>query len=374
MRVLHKGDGRAMRLVRGGLQRGANGKEIWLYPFYIDEEPVSLEQMMGFLRQSREGDIHCHLDEAFTGVAAVNLATAEAYCQRVNKSLPNRSEWHAAHWQLGHGNTPVHWKEWDDARRGAMERIRRAIEGKRLDSYPALPQRSRQAMEEDWRASVRQHYTYDWFLKNPERLNRFQEKVLSAFTGVNEGFDDEMALRLAQGLVGFLSWDLSEKIRVIDAASGLSFPQLQAMLTILDEERERFLALSAKSSRDLYPLATKCEDAMIHWFYDELDHHGTPIGATPQFWSAMRQGSREDGTRQVLLGNPFSDAGWVTGKWPKMDEKSRYATGLWCVFPLFTRDDMAQVEPAPGTDYFHPSRESYDPIHTLPDELREDEA
>jgi len=40
-----------MRLIKSGIKSDSCGKEIWLYPFYLDEKPVSVQEMHIFIKE-----------------------------------------------------------------------------------------------------------------------------------------------------------------------------------------------------------------------------------------------------------------------------------------------------------------------------------
>ncbi|MEK6262811.1 MAG: hypothetical protein AABP62_29790, partial [Planctomycetota bacterium] len=139
-RMRCKADGKVMRLVEGGLQPGPDGRELWLYPFYVDEEPVSAAELV---RMSGERGLDDARDQAASGPAVTaDLTTARRYADWARKSLPIVHEWYAATWQLAGVHQPERWEDWETARERMFLRIEKAILRQQDDIHPRLPLQS----------------------------------------------------------------------------------------------------------------------------------------------------------------------------------------------------------------------------------------
>ena len=130
-------DGKRMSLVHGGLQMGPSGKEIWLYPFYIDEEPVTFAEFETLSK--RNGQRFEVLSSGNGYVLFPELSHARIYAKWTNKQIPQIREWHAATWQLAAGNSPEVWPDWVTARDRMIHRIKNAIDGKIENPHEKLP-------------------------------------------------------------------------------------------------------------------------------------------------------------------------------------------------------------------------------------------
>jgi hypothetical protein len=96
-------DGKTMRLVKGGLQSDANGNEIWIYPFYIDEFPVTTDE----LKQYKQDVL---IKDPQNSFLLTTQTIAEEYAKWSQKELPNKTEWYIATTQLSYKKKPEIWK------------------------------------------------------------------------------------------------------------------------------------------------------------------------------------------------------------------------------------------------------------------------
>jgi hypothetical protein len=353
-----------------GFQWGPFGKEVWLYPFYIDEEPVGVAD---FARLATNNGHQCLIDGEGDGFAAiVEPKWAAKYAEWADKQLPNMHEWYAATWQLGAGNSPEQWHDWSTAREGLRLRLAAAIRAKIAPHANCLATQEPPMSDAEKRARIEYHWSASWINDSPTLARRFHEQVINRFERLDVTCSDEQKLAWAHGLATSTSLPVEEKCRIILSLPRLSEEQVTGLIGIFEEEKEKFLALEASNYDELLITAGKSQIAFLKVLFApmdnieaEMDDDGrlTDEGAgvfkesleNPTApWIRSLSSDEFDGMWSgmtgvtsgfaALRGNPFEDKEWA--KFPLTPaERCSWNVGIRCVIPLFTRQDFDLVEP-----------------------------
>lgn len=242
-RVVCKKDGKTMRLVRAGLQTGPHGGETWMYPFYIDEAPVSTTELSTFLAEP-VGD-HQGSEER-QAAAVLSFATAAAYSRWAGKALPNAFEWYAAKWQLAAGHAPETWRDWPTARLRMLTRIEHSIQGHSWTEQPILTGQRRPISDgspgRPSAAELEELASGRWLRANPQTWQALSRKVPELAAMEEE--PSPAFLRLAGNEV-FSSRSLEERLAAIRRLAMSSPEEMAAACAALDgEDGERGRALT----------------------------------------------------------------------------------------------------------------------------------
>lgn len=271
-RVRSRRDGRCLRLVKGGLQGSPNNKEIWLYPFYVDETLLEVEDYRRFCRETGRTE-----PLSAGGSQFLSLSEAEAYANWAGRRIPTAPEWWAAKCQLGLGHTSEQWLDWDTAKENMFRRVEAAVNGKPL--APILAPISAPRSEEDlneYRLAY-DYYTTGLWLKANEAISRqFEELIVNRIRSNAVGFSGEPLLQFAVGLVASISLSIAEKLRLFSSIPSLSLFQLDELTRIFLEERKKFSELDEKHFPQLVVL-TKPSIAAFLFVVLRLD------GAIPNY-------------------------------------------------------------------------------------------
>lgn len=295
-RVRSKRDGRRMRLVRGGLQMGPHGRECWLYPFYVDEEPVGVESFQGYLGdqgiagQSLTGEGENAQPGQTQGpwAAGMTPATARDYARWAGKQLPNPYEWFATQWQVAAGHSPEVWEDWQTTSERMLERIRVAIHGEVWDRQPLLPGQSR-ALPTDvppsWlRQEIDDILGGSWLLEDPAlaaSLHRLSKRLAAAETtdekttpeasgGLTEpGLSKPEAERLIRRLAA-MPLPLDDKLKIL-CKTDLTSEEARKLREALVQDLQNL------DGRDAYHRVTSAQNVFLRWLTGRrpgLDHEG----------------------------------------------------------------------------------------------------
>ncbi len=376
-RVISKCDGRRMRLVRGGLQSCLDGKEAWLYPFYVDEETVTVSDFRQFLEESKTVCEIGGQDDAPVAVADPNVAVG--FARWAGKTLPNVHEWYAAKWQLAFQNEPEIWERWDQALEELLKRIETAIDGKPLNPHEALPA-AKSDIESHQRDALRYYWDRKWIEESPLLSEAIRAFIVRPLLDHEASFDEPLANRFAYGLAASISLTWDEKDRIVSAIPKLSQFQVEELVRILEEERKKFLELDEAHFNQLLKLGWAHKTEFTTLLLNSRNRTREPIEAEDVFtsppkspdepplsskadqpqspiafsagkdelvgvWSCTKQGPHED-LELVLVGDPFKKEEWRDGGMMYRHNFIRNTDiGIRCVLPIFTRDDLGLVDP-----------------------------
>ncbi len=234
-RVRDTRDGRLMRLVSGGLQRTADGRVQWLYPFYIDEEPLDLA---GWRRSGQTRALAVIGDGP--DLCGLSHAAAASWAQKVGKRLPTRGEWYAATRQLGHDLSPAQWPDAITAKRRYLDCVEAAVR----DCAAPLVEHADGSLHADLRAACERHWSGRWIDENPRLAQAVQSELVEGLAPVAASLED--AQRLVRSLCVSISIDQKSKIvELLRRSPETVWPQMVALQEILNEERVKFAAMDA---------------------------------------------------------------------------------------------------------------------------------
>ncbi|MCP4660240.1 MAG: hypothetical protein GY856_32980 [bacterium] len=271
-----KRDGRTMRLVRGGLQVGPYGGEVWLHAFYCDEEPVTAEDFESFLKA--EGTSGLRLTSAADRgpwAAGMDPATARSYAAWAGKRLPNLYEWFATKWQLAAGNSPEIWSDWQTASDRMLARIEVAIHGQVWEEHPLLPGQTRTLPSDvppTWlRKEIAHAMSGDWLLRDPELHEPFQELVRNLLPADSVGGASspdcpgtlyrEQAETLIKRLAAAPSLSLEDKKKIL-ANRDLSVDEVQELLEALEQDAQNL------EGKEAYHRIAAARGSFAEWLTD----------------------------------------------------------------------------------------------------------
>ncbi|MGE0710036.1 MAG: NB-ARC domain-containing protein [Planctomycetota bacterium] len=318
----HLEDGRPMRLVRGGLQAAPRGRELWLYPFYVDAAAASLL------------DLGLAEGAGAERPALVSREIAVEFARARGKRLPTWHEWHTATWQLAAGHAPESWETWEAATAGLLRRIEGAANGQLVQAHPPLAgAEGGPRHEENLRQLFRALMATEWV---------GAELLRSLGTAV--GVDREDFLRAVLGAPTILA---HEKVDLLLAARERAPAELDSIVAALAQERSRFAEIeltTADVDELTRGLAESCSDLLASLDVP-LPCARAADGPVMGSWAAPTTGSRNEAPPRVLHGDPVGDADW-RGELAWVP--SFWLAGVRCVFPIFTRQDAERLVPLPA--------------------------
>ncbi|MCP4702731.1 MAG: formylglycine-generating enzyme family protein, partial [Gammaproteobacteria bacterium] len=209
--------------------QAANPKatEIYLYPYYIDREPVSNAEYQAFC-SAAEHSCPTHWPDgkipdktADLPVVNISLEDAKAYAQWAGKEIPTAPEWEKA--CRGEQGILYPWgNEWDESRVKAKDgAIRKQFDAEYLELNAAMPEHGGLV-----------HFKTPCFTLPPHQLELDEAEFLSY-------------------LQGSISLTADEKHRIVAALPRLTQAQIDELLRILREEKEKFLALDKQHEPQL---------------------------------------------------------------------------------------------------------------------------
>ena len=470
-RVRCRADGKTMVLVEGGLQPGPTGGEFWLYPFYMDETPVTGQEYLHLCPHGKKTQVLGNRDHALCGMTH---SMAETYAKKSGKQLPNAFEWYATRWQHAYGQVPPRWDDWDTASTEALARIETVIKGglwgsmpllpghfrslptflpenwlvkqikileqgtwvreipgfldllaplqtnlTTITGYPCRPERAAclalrielskqipkdekqellfgclpqdlpaepwvqllEALEQEFQgadtnpqrlysnycSSLNQfleRLNYDnqsigthwlnylveatWLKENSLLQARFQERAVAPIGENQVGFSQEDSKNLAQKLVVSPSLTGIEKKRIVAASPQLSHYQLKELKKICAVEQEKFRALESKHLTKVINLYYKAIHEVVKWLYhpEATILKTVPPEMIKTWWSDISDQGKKGTT--FLHGDPLNDATWFNGVQVHSSDTINLVTGLRCVLPIHTKEQLDLVEEIKG--------------------------
>lgn len=338
-RVISRRDRRRMRLVQSGRQTDPDGREMWMYPFYVDEAPVTGSEYVTYLEASdRRGALRGPLD----GAASVPPADAAAYATWAGKRLPSSFEGYAGRWQIGAGHAPERWTSWETALDRHIERIARAIEGDVASPYQTLPERAVDKIStspEQLRERIERHWAGGFWQEVQGGASSFERRILVPLAGNTVGFPASDARELATLLACSISLTIEEKERMISSVPKLRAAQLEELLRIFREEREKFLDLDLKHANQLAKLSERYEAELLPWLLDCIVVPTVDAAALDGIWTDATLSL--DGEPRFLPGDLLRDATWPGVAAPTEGK----AIGIQCILPILVASDLEAVEP-----------------------------
>lgn len=310
--------------------------EIYLYPYYIDREPVSNAEYQSFCAATKH-PYPSHWPEgkypdnaADLPVVNISMEDAKAYALWAGKEIPTAPEWEkACRGELG---VVYPWgNEWDvnqvKAKDGA---IRKQFEAEYLEMNATMPEHGGMS-----------HFKTPRFTLPPHQHEFDEAKFLSY-------------------LQGSISLSVDEKRRIVESLPKLSQYQVDELLKIFSEEKTKFLALDKIHESQLNALRREHYNALMQPELAELylnslheptqnesaygvrDLTGSIYHLTvteSDEWFAIKGGS-------WFSENPQEACQAWAVEWIKARDK-RMDTGFRCVKPIFGREDLPDGKLAP---------------------------
>ena len=309
--------------------------EIYLYPYYIDYEPVSNAEYQAFCvatqhpRPAHWPNGMCPDKATNLPVVNISLEDAKAYARWADKEIPTASEWEKA--CRGERGTVYPWgNEWNaNLVKGRDGAVRKQIEAEYMDLNATIP---------DHGGMVR-------FRTSRLTLPPHQFK-----------FDEAEFLSYLQGSI---SLDTEEKHRVLDALPQLTQDKVDELLKTFREEKAKFQNLE-EHKPEIERLRRKNYFALMQPELNELyvntllepAQNESIYGVHDLTGSISHLTVTESGERFAIKGGSWFSENpqeacqpWAT-EWIKAGDK-RMDTGFRCVKPIFSREDIPDGNQAP---------------------------
>lgn len=366
-RVISIKDGRRMRLVRAGFHAMESGEEAWLYPFYIDEEPVSLAEFEAFLKAEGRPSLS---RPASGTVLTIDRAGALAYAAWAQKRLPIAVEHYAATWQLAAGKKPEVWTSYSDALQRTVERIERALTGdtksklspldgpqKRsarspepppapsLEAPPKAPNAQAAAEGPKSKSALRvffDHHMAGGPWREGSVRDAYAEAIEKPLVNHRADFPLEKAEELAYRLASSISLSIEEKQRIVSSLPKLRLSQKEELLRVFQEEERKFADLNEAHEKQLVKLALQYEADLLAWIApDTVMFQGVEKEQLAGIWEDASRFPEED-KNACLGGDCFSDPVYYG---PRAAEAID-PVGVRCVLLIFSAEDLKLVRPA----------------------------
>lgn len=343
-RVLHATTNRTMRLVLPGMEFGSSGKEeVCLWPFYIDEEPLMISDLVRW--SDEKGFVVSNKNESngsyLLGESTVGLTQ---YLLETNTFLPTEMEIFAAWLQDPGERQPERWLDHHQANLEELNRIENNLRTGALreriwseyipfaasNQFSALGERNSEKVMKpgvtekgvDIATSYEHIYTGSWFKYSPIMEARYREMCLEKFLK-SEVMDEKKADEFGCLLGCSISLSLSEKKKIIDAIETLTRETIDGLLRIFREEYEKFIGLDNMHGAQLLALAEKHQQDWI-----------TILGIY-EFSSI----SEDQIDSWHLLETDSKRYGWRSG-----DNAPTSDACVRCVRPIFTRADLVGLQ------------------------------
>ncbi|MCP4697278.1 MAG: SUMF1/EgtB/PvdO family nonheme iron enzyme [Gammaproteobacteria bacterium] len=252
--------------------QAANPKatEIYLYPYYIDREPVSNAEYQAFCTDTEHSCPAHWLDNKIPDKAAdlpvvnISLEDAKAYAQWAGKEIPTAPEWEKA--CRGEQGILYPWgNEWDESRVKAKDgAIRKQFEAEYLELNPSniLRQGSGITIKEE---AIPKQIEAEYLELNatiPEQGGLVHFKT-PCFTLPPHQLELDEAEFLSY-LQGALSLTADDKHKIVKTLPGLTQAQVDELLRILREEKTKFLELGKEHEATLNPMRKQCYIELMH--------------------------------------------------------------------------------------------------------------
>jgi hypothetical protein len=360
-RVKSKRDGKVMRLIRPGIQWNKEGKESWLYPFYMDEVPVEYSSINKYFIAKDFTIIAKEFSD--NDIVAISENDAFGYSQFFDKKIPNKAELFAAWLQLEQDIEPEQWHSIEEASKGMIKRIENVLEtgspfskdwkAEALSNVSMLKTSAAvddNIIEDTFNThqmlaiheNLDEFYNEEWLLSNAMLSTNYQRYFVDriAKTPVSK----EQQQRLSFFLATSPSLSIQEKIRVLNAADpidgkSLSVQQCEQLIEVFVEERIKFEKLHKMHEDDVKKLYKRKLDDFFYlikvtWINKVSNWH-------PWF---------------VYISDPAHTDSWLNrdkqqykiDKWyvsVDNDKPENIQPVLRCVVPIFTQKDLDDLEP-----------------------------
>ncbi len=311
----------------------AKATEIYLYPFYMDKTPVSNLEYKQFCEAAKHPtpthwkDGQFHENAADLPVVNISIEDAQAYAQWTGKELPTEVEWEKA--CRGAKGCLYSWgDEWDAAR----VKNKSGEVGKQFDRE-----------FEELNSTYHEGYG----------MVRFKKHRFTLPPHPNTQFDEEEFLTFLEGSISFT---VEEKQKVVDAIPKLSQAQIEELLRILHEEKEKFSKLDKKHEAQLMALSKQhYTDLMmpeLHKMYlksmRKPGDNSSPYGVADMVGTVYEMTCTELNKQFVLKGGSWFDGNpqesckaysrqFISPRQKRMD------VGFRCVKPIFCREDAEKL-------------------------------
>lgn len=345
-RVISEEDGRTMTLVKPGVQFIESGeRRIGMWPFYIDDVALSLEELESVAQSS--GIEVITKKRAVTGdmVSSIHGENLDVFLKNIRKDLPTAEECFAAWLQIENGIARDYWSSNEAIDKALLDEVER-----RLGEHPAKRQDWSKTLGSGWREDkggktsrarkarrilpekclklLKEHCKVGWITRKPALRQLYEQKFLANFYA-SEVMSSTEASRLARLTASSLSLNEDEKRRIYMAAPTLSRSQCDELTKVFVEEQDKFKTLAKKNSADVVKLIKKAQAEFL----------SLPIA--PVLWVTTVALKKLD---PWLLHYRQQDKSGRTG-WRRGSPNRERCYRL--VRPVFKREDMEGLRPFP---------------------------
>jgi hypothetical protein len=276
--------GKIMRLVRPSFVHNWEGtREMCLWPFYIDERPVTVAEMQAVLKRE---DYACSVLPQQNKEQYVCGSISAEYLKATSTSLPIAMEAFAA-WLQANNWQPTLWGNVEECWRKRLERLDFILRYREnpefhwedvlsvevmsrfphIDSYLYKAEIAFGKTSESAVDSYDEFLTGQWFQNTKPKRSAVEQLKKKHFPVWSE-FHGPMEVELfLLHLAGSLSLNTQEKERILNAAPTLSRFQIDELVKVFVEERAKFKELAIKHLDDIHKLITK-----VIWEWMDILH------------------------------------------------------------------------------------------------------
>ncbi len=368
--VISKKDNRIMRLVKPGIQWLEDGTEQWMYPFYIDKNPLTYSELKTYC------DEESFVFELKTeNIKVVSLADDQYYdyLTWAGKRPPSRAEVFSAWMQHENKIMPEIWRETSEVLNGIFSRVQRVIktgcplineeirdrkqnmssESKELSDTINTPISSAESDREE----LKSLYSGGWLMKNELLKERFNSFFLKKLKEISISDDEKYILSF--GLATTISLSEEERILILKKIeeNEVTVDQCNELIRILEEEKKKWLELEdnhiktvlglLRNSIGVFYRIVKVLDINQLEFYEEWNIKTTDIAHTYQ-WENLDQSPHKIHQKEALIIDdtktpPILNKRKFHNYSP--DNNSSMEGVLRAVIPIFTKEDLKDIKP-----------------------------
>jgi hypothetical protein len=346
-KVVSTKDGKIMQLVEPGIQWTKEGKEVWLWPFYIDEKPMTKKEIKLYAEEAN----YQTLDTVLKNGCSISVPSYTAYriAKWAGKSLPSKQEAFAAYIQLEHKIMPENWHDINSLLKGMLKRIEHSVKLGETINIPCSGKPRTQPLEVNnteegisetllnqlGNLDIKSFYSAEWLSNNKYLKDNYKLNFLQCFRELHF-VDKHVQNKLSVLLVISLSLDYQEKKRILKLAKSNSLSQFQCdeLIKTFEEEKTKFYGLAKEHPEHIVKRIKKCLSEFFSLINildvsESIDpwHIYVSVRAHTDYW--LNEMNQEPSIGSILLNHKNVDTS---------------LPALRFVRPIFTKSDMQGLE------------------------------
>ena len=308
----------------------AEATEIWLYPYYMDKTPVSNGEYKRFCDAVNHPVPEHWMENSLPDnaenlpVVNISLEDAKAYAKWAGKELPTEAEWE------------------------------KACRGEKGNQYPWGDVWNPDFVKNK-SGEIRQQFDKEYEQLNSEYHEKGGMFILKKHRFAipphpNTIFDEEELLNYVEGS---LTLTLEEKQRVVDAITRLDQAQIDELLRLLHEEKQKFMELDEKPVPQLNALRKQYYTDLMQPFIADL--YWKSSGIPGENFSPYNIANMVGHIFEMTISQKDNDFFIKGGSWFSNDPENacrayssetvkalekRMDVGFRCVKPVFSKKDV----------------------------------